>query len=68
MLAPAWRAKAAATPPTIEELTRPASLVAASLSPDGKTIALLRQQQEGDKLNSFISLMQADDLAAPPSG
>jgi dipeptidyl aminopeptidase/acylaminoacyl peptidase len=67
ILAPAWRANAAATPPTIEELTRAPTLVDASLSPDGKTIAVLREQHEGGKRNSFISLVQADNLAAEPT-
>jgi len=63
------KAKAAAAPPTLDEILRTPTLVDCAMSPDGKTIALLRQTVEddvrnetGEKRVAFITFRSADDL------
>lgn len=58
-------AMAAATPPTIEELMRPANTRGAALSPDGQRIALVHETHEGGR-NAFVSLIQVSDFGARP--
>ncbi len=63
-----WLANAAfgqVKPPTVEELTRPAMNRDAALSRDGKRIALLHELREGGRRLAYVSLISADDLAAP---
>ncbi len=60
----------AADPPTIEALVRRPALLAASLSPDGETIAVLRQQagaKAEDKGFAFVDLYKAADPKAKPA-
>jgi dipeptidyl aminopeptidase/acylaminoacyl peptidase len=60
-------ARAAIKPPTVEELLGPADTLDVDLSPDGKRLAILRQQLDGDKRQAFVLISKVDDLAGPPS-
>jgi pimeloyl-ACP methyl ester carboxylesterase len=56
----------AATPPTLDELLRRPEVLGAALSPDGDSIAILREQKQGDKRSAFILVVKVADLAAQP--
>ncbi|MFN3512487.1 MAG: alpha/beta hydrolase family protein [Phenylobacterium sp.] len=51
---------------TIEELVRPATVRGAALSPNGRLVALLREQRAGERRVAVVLLLAADDLTAPP--
>lgn len=55
-----------ADPPTLEALTRRPAILAAVLSPDGETIAVLRQQWEGKRRLSHVDLVRAAEPTAAP--
>src|SRR5581483_8650606 len=69
-LAPLWpgtgRAAAAAAP-ALDELLGPADTLDVDLSPDGKRLAILRQQVDGGKHKAFVLLPKVDDIAATPA-
>lgn len=56
----------AVSPPGLDDLTRPAAVLDAALSPTGDRIALLREQREGDKRLSYVLLARVADMRAPP--
>jgi dipeptidyl aminopeptidase/acylaminoacyl peptidase len=66
-VAAAVAAKAGPFPPSIDELLGPADVLGVDLSPDGRQLAILRQQAKGDKRSAFILLSKVDDLAAQPA-
>jgi dipeptidyl aminopeptidase/acylaminoacyl peptidase len=58
---------AAAQPPSLDELLGPADTLDVDLSPDGKRLAILRQQVDGDKRKAFVLISKVDDITATPS-
>ncbi|MCF8504674.1 MAG: prolyl oligopeptidase family serine peptidase [Caulobacter sp.] len=66
--APVWAAEAAsgATPPTLDDLTRPRAVLDAAISPLGDRIAILREQREGDRRLAYVLLARTADLRGPP--
>jgi dipeptidyl aminopeptidase/acylaminoacyl peptidase len=59
-------AAAAASPPSLDDLTRPRAVLDAAISPRGDRIAVLREQREGEKRLSYVLLAKTADLKAPP--
>lgn len=57
---------APAVPPTLDDLTRPAAVLDAAISPRGDRVAILREQREGEKRLSYVLLAKTADLRAPP--
>ncbi|MDB5431972.1 MAG: family peptidase [Caulobacter sp.] len=53
-------------PPTIDELLQKAVLRDASLSPDGKRLAILREQREGGKRLAYLLLANAETMSGTP--
>lgn len=56
----------AAQPPSLDEFLRPARTRGASLSPDGRTIAVAHEVQEGGR-KAFVSLVDTANFAAKPA-
>lgn len=55
------------TPPTLDELLAPSTLLGAALSPNGFQLAVLRVEHEREQLKAYILLQHADQTKAAPT-
>lgn len=55
-------ADAAAEPPSLDELLRPASVLDTALSPNGSRVAVLREHRQGGKRVAYLVLAPSADL------
>jgi dipeptidyl aminopeptidase/acylaminoacyl peptidase len=60
-------ANAAASPPSLEEVLAPPSLLNAALSPNGRQFAALWVERHGEQLKAFVLLQPADRPRDPPT-
>ncbi|MEJ2815505.1 alpha/beta fold hydrolase [Caulobacter sp. CCG-8] len=57
----------APTPPTLEEILAPPTLLGAALSPDGRQLACLRMERKGELMKAYVLLQPADRPRDPPT-
>ena len=57
----------AVTPPTLDEILTPPTLLGAALSPDGRQLASLRMERKGELMKAYVLLQSADRPRDPPT-
>jgi pimeloyl-ACP methyl ester carboxylesterase len=67
LLGAAVAAPIAPTPPTLDELLAPSTLLGAALSPNGTQLAVLRVEHSAEQLKAYVLLQHTDQPKAAPT-
>src|SRR4051812_21485231 len=67
LLAAAVAAPVPPTPPTLDELLAPATVLGAALSPNGAQLAVLHVEHAGERMKAYVLLQPANQPKAAPT-